>query len=213
MRKTSLRTVEAGVLKAARRYSPWTLQKFFYYGAAIACSVGVGLGLWLEPPRANIVRAGSMSPDQVQLPEAPQVEPAPFVPRMASYSWYPTSAYPASAYPASAPKLEAPADGAEDAQPQARTEVQTQPQTQPHLIAQFPGPTIQLDDADPAARVHQMPPARYDYRDHRRQEEDLDDGEDVADEEDVPPPPPRWERDSRWPSRDGGEDWRRDDGD
>ena len=38
------------------------LTRQLFYGAAVACILGVGLGLWLEPPRPHLSKPGSMQP-------------------------------------------------------------------------------------------------------------------------------------------------------
>jgi len=134
-------------LTAARIVSPLTTSKPLYYGAAISCAAGLGLGLWLEPPRAHMVRPGSMTPFDIQLPQDPApVAALSVAPRTdASYAWYtPTPAV----------------------QPAAA--VQSQPQ--PQLIARNE-PPIQLAEADPDWRDEDAderdlpPPPRWDRGD------------------------------------------------
>jgi hypothetical protein len=45
--------------------SPFLTRQLFY-GMAVSCVVGVGLGLWLEPPRPRMLEPGVMQPVTVQ---------------------------------------------------------------------------------------------------------------------------------------------------
>ena len=65
------------------------LTKQLFYGAAVSCAVGLGLGLWLEPTRPQMLPPDSMQPVAISAPTedpsaldqavsvAPQVEATP----------------------------------------------------------------------------------------------------------------------------------------
>ena len=51
------------------------LTRPLFYGAAIACALGLGLGAWLEPPAAGIAPTGLRAPAQL-LSAPPSAQPA-----------------------------------------------------------------------------------------------------------------------------------------
>lgn len=186
MQKAFVLKAQALGRRAARAAAPVATWKYFYYGAALSCALGVGVGLWLEPPRAHVMKPGSMTPFSIRLPEEPPLpEPAPAVPQAASNAWY----LPQPTF-----------------QPAVESRVETEPLPQHHLTAEI-GPPIQLQEADPGWRPPEWAPPQPQYRYERprwRDEEAVAaDRDEDLDDEDLPPPP-RWDRGPRWPSRDGG---------
>jgi len=116
-------------LAAARTLAPLLTQQLFY-GAAVSCAVGLGLGLWLEPPRAEVLQPGSMDSSMIQLPPNPTYPDslAP-TPMPAFYSW---------TQPQTEPAVEA----------GERTDAVYEPVAQSE-------PPIQLAEADPADRARE----------------------------------------------------------
>lgn len=201
MGKSFALNAQALARRIARALAPITTRKFFYYGAATSCAVGIGLGLWLEPPTPRVMKPGSMTPSMIDIPPSPALpDPIPTVPQAASYAWRLPQQI-----------MQAVVEPAADRRPVETQTPQPQPQPQRQLIAQS-GPPIELGQPDTAWREREPPPRSLEFRERPRWDRDerAYDRDDDADEEDLPPP--RWERPPpRWPSRDGGDAWERED--
>lgn len=162
----------------ARVATPFLTRQLFY-GAAISCVVGLGLGLWLEPPRPRLTKPGSMQPLPINFQPQQQdqgavvdVSPAPL--------------------PYEAPETRqepgAPTDDAD-----------ASPEVSPPAPTPSMGPPVRLEDADPADAPDGDPPAiRADPRWYEDQERERDRRSWLEDRyrgrpDDLDEPaPPRW---------------------
>jgi hypothetical protein len=132
------------------------LTKQLFYGAAISCVVGLGLGLWLEPPKAQTIEPGSMQPVELQPTQATAESEGP------GFAAYPPPA-PVAHPPAPAPVEEVAA------------RFEPPPRAAPVPVRADVGPPLRLEDAqptpwDPAADRDRS----YDARDPRADDEPRD---------------------------------------
>jgi hypothetical protein len=97
------------------------LTRQVFYGAAISCAVGLGIGLWLQPPRTHAQAPGAMR----RVAAAPRAAPAP----------------------AAVPQALADAGGADEADVQARAGTAAGPDNaEPPIQFEDDQPTGQWDD-------------------------------------------------------------------
>jgi hypothetical protein len=192
LRSFNAQAVGHGLARAAAPI----LTKQLFYGAAVSCAVGVGLGLWLEPPRPHLVESGVMQPVAMGDPAPQPVQT--------------TDEAPAAPLPylASAPREAAQEPAAVPVA--AVQEVPPQPAAQV-IPAKAAGPPLRLEDAQPAGPYEAPPPERRPDPRWRQDEPRGRDWRAAPDDQYAPrgydydEPAPRWSRDEpRDPAPDPG---------
>jgi hypothetical protein len=153
MRKTSLfNAVGDGLARAANSL----LTKQLFYGVAVSCAIGVGVGLWLQPPRLHLGRqpdaivpapAFADTPDLGESVAAPQ-------PATASAATPPPEVAETMGPPELAPWLERPVSSQND-EPAAWAQADRPAQTD---YDDRPGDADEVEDLPPPRRDADRPP-------------------------------------------------------
>lgn len=189
---------------------PLLTQKLFY-GAAISCAVGLGLGVWLQPPKPHY---GSTATPVVTLPQeqpnlwgdVAEASPAPSQP----YAQAPADQTAAVSPPADVQPVQlASSDGAQAAAPGAAPSADL-------ITDSDPGPTQAAYTAPPPDQTQRYRRDRSGYDARRDNQDYLDDAPPPAQWQGPPPrrwgppqddrgPPPGWNGPPQAGAPDGGD--------